>query len=170
MGDNDRKLFHDYIYSRGGYLTPEYWEKKEIPIAHLDNPIDINFSYLKIFKEDNFSSTNLNGTDWIKYVKRRKHFYVHGPGMEYMKPYTNEKGLIGGRIYMGLVGKFSYIKPNDKEFNYEKYEDKYKQLENFYKSCCRYIRKNFRRDIGGFYHGAESDELERNGIKKLQLW
>ncbi len=85
MGEMDRKYFHDYIFSRGGYLTPEYWEKTEIPIANLENPIDINCWGLKIFKEDNFSSVHFSNSNWIKYHEPTKKFYIHGPGMEYLK-------------------------------------------------------------------------------------
>ncbi len=71
---------------------------------------------------------------------------------------------------MGLVGEFSYIEPGKQDpLAYEKHKDAYKQLENFYKSCCRYIRKNFRKDDTGFYHGAHSDELEKNGVIKRQI-
>jgi hypothetical protein len=170
MGDNDRKLFHEYIFSKDGYLTPQRWENKEIPIASLQNPIDIDYWSLKVFKEDNFSSTNFSSSDWITYHEPSKRFFIHGPGMEYMKSYTNAKGLIRGRIYMGIVSTYSYVKPDENDSQaYEKYKDKYKQLVNFYRSCCRYIKKNFRKDDVGFYHGTESDELERNGIEKLQF-
>ena len=37
MGDQDRENFHEYIFSRGGYLTPERWIEREIPIVNSVN-------------------------------------------------------------------------------------------------------------------------------------
>ncbi|MEQ9297445.1 MAG: hypothetical protein RIF33_02730 [Cyclobacteriaceae bacterium] len=170
MGDDDRRLFHEYVFSRDGYLTPERWVNTKIPIADATHQIEIEGRTLKVFKEDLFPKSNFDNEDWITYHNPTRSFYVHGPGMEYLKSYTDEKGLHRGRIYMGLVSAFSFVKPGEKDLEaYATYNEKYKQVENFYKSCCRYIRKNFRKDDVDFYHGSQSDLLAQKDIPKLQF-
>jgi pimeloyl-ACP methyl ester carboxylesterase len=41
--------------------------------------------------------------------------------------------------------------------------------EHFYKACCRYVRKNCRKDDAGFYHGAANDRAVMNGAMKLDV-
>jgi hypothetical protein len=170
MGDKDRELFHDYIFSRGGYLIPRYLKTTEVPIAWQENKVDFNELFLHIYKEDNFSKSHFSDPDWVTYLPAFKSYFVHGPGMEYKRPYNHNDGtLIQGRIYMGLLGAFSYLKPGVSDPScYERFAAEYKQMENFYQSCCRFIRKHFR-NVHGFYHGPQSDQLEKEGMEKLSF-
>lgn len=175
MGDTDKALFHHYIYGRNGYMTPEYIKKSflkklKVPIADAQNPIEFDDRTIKLFSEANFPKKNFKNSEWLAFSDVRNSYYLHGPGMQYTQSYIDTNGIHRGRLYMGLVTSASYLKPSENvaaHFRPE-YKKKYQEIENFYKSCCRYISKNFRKDSTGFYYGPESDELIQNGIKKIQ--
>ena len=169
MGDNDRALFHEYIFSRYGYLTPEIWKDTAIPIASVENKIDIDDPWLKIYKEELFPQSNFNDPDWFTFNTASQLYRVSGPGMQYMRSYTKNGEMIMGRIYMGVVGPSSFTKPKENSVSeYAKYEGDYKKLENFYRSCCRFIRKHFR-NAGHVYCGPHSDQLVKEGIVRVSF-
>jgi hypothetical protein len=168
MGDNDRALFHDYIFSRNGYLTPENWKDTAIPIASVENKIDIDYFLLKIYKEELFPKSNFNDPDWFTFNTASQLYLVSGPGMEYMRSYTKNGEMIKGRIYMGTVGPSSFTKPGSSVSEYAKYEEAYKKLENFYRSCCRFIREHFR-NAGHVYCGPHSDQLVKEGMVRVSF-
>lgn len=170
MGDTDKELFHQYIYGRNGYMTPEYIKKLEVPIADSQNLIEFNDPTIKLFSEAIFPKENFKNNEWLTFSEVRNNYYVHGPGMQYAQSYIDANGIHRGRLYMGLVTSASFLKPSENvaaHFRPE-YEEKYKEIENFYRSCCRYIRKNFRKDKTGIYYGPQSDELIQNGVQKIQ--
>lgn len=72
---------------------------------------------------------------------------------------------------MGLVSRLSFVPPKTSDPDaFSRYDQAYRSLENFYRSCCRYIRSNFRKDEAGMYHGKESDHLvESKGVELLQF-
>ena len=169
MGDNDRALFHDYIFSRNGYLTPEYWKDTAIPIASVENKIDIDYFLLKIYKEELFPQSNFNDLDWFTFNTASQLYRVSGPGMEYLRSYTKNGEMIMVRIYMGAVWPDSLTKPKeDRVSEYAKYEEDYKKLENFYCSCCRFITKHFR-NAGHVYCGPHSDLLVKEGMLRVHF-
>ncbi len=168
MDSEDIDRFHEYLFSRGGYITPEYWGTTDIPLFFDKSP-DMRHRSLKLFKEDIFSKSRFTEPGWIVLARPRREYYVHGPGMEYIRSYLDSDGIHHGRLYMGLVSHGSFIKPNELEPNVHiKYGRDYKNLENFYRSCCNYIRKNYRKH-GGFYHGSGSDRSEVNGVTKCSM-
>ena len=169
MDEADRIQFHEYIFSRGGYILPSTPQEKPAPIYLSPSDISNSFEALVIFKEDIFPVSNFEDPAWI--APYRDRYYVHGPGMLYSPSWQDEKGLRRGRIYMGLFSSSSFLKPGeDRQGNlYDFYKDGVRKVENFYQSCCRNIRKNCRKDKAGFYHGEGSDRLENNGIAKLQI-
>lgn len=167
MGDPDRDQFHEYIFSRGGYILPIHPFEIPPPMYLDSSDIPDSFEDLLILKEDIFPISNYNDPDWITPWHDR--YYVHGPGMLYSPCYEDEKGLHRGRIYMGLFSASSFLNPKStRQGNaYELYKADVRKVENFYQSCCRNIRKLCRKDDAGIYHGPSSDILENNGVSKL---
>jgi hypothetical protein len=175
MGDKDKELFHQYIYGRNGYFTLEYIKKSvllklEVPIADAKNPIEFDDRTIKLFSEANFPKENFQNKEWLSFSDVRNSYFVHGPGMQYTQSYTDKNGIHRGRLYMGLVTSASYLKPSENIAAHfrPKYKGKFSEIENFYRSCCRYIRKNYRKDKTGFYYGPQSDKLIQSGIKEIQ--
>jgi hypothetical protein len=171
MSAADREAFHDYLFSRDAYLTPQRCPSLAVPVfTHQSEDIDL-YRTLHIYRQDIFCKEAFSDPSWLTFHPVLKSYYVHGPGMQYETSYTDQEGLHRGRIYMGLVSRSSFVPPKMTDPDaYARYDKPYRALENFYKSCCRYIRKNFRRDDWGMYHGAGSDYLvESQGIKQLQF-
>jgi len=171
MSKPDRDAFHDYLFSRGAYLTPERCSSHEVPIFSRPNE-DIDHCHkLKIFRQDIFGRENFSDHTWLTLHPVLKSYYVHGPGMQYDLSFLDKEGLHRGRIYMGLVSPGSFVPPKMSDPDaFARYDKAYSALENFYKACCRYIRANFRKDEVGLYHGKGSDYLvESQGIKRLQF-
>ncbi|WP_284215457.1 hypothetical protein [Agaribacter marinus] len=169
MDEPDRIEFHEYIFSRGGYIIPSVAKTKPAPIYQCPSSIPISFDDLVIFKEDIFPKSNFLDLEW--FTPYQNGYFTHGPGMLYSPSWRDEKGLHRGRIYMGLFSTFSFLKPNEKRKDgvYEKFKDEEKKVLNFYQACCRNIRKNCRKDNTGFYHGVGSDLLSEIGVEKLQF-
>ena len=169
MDKQDRDSFHEFVFDRGGYLIPEVWPERNVPCfsSHSDMPKGCHT--LKLFREEVFSKSSFEDSDWITPYPSHGYF-VHGPGIQYSPSWQDELGIHRGRLYMGLVGAFSFVKPGKPVADaYIRYADGYHRLENFYKTCCRYIRKSFRKDDAGFYHGIGSDEAALSGVAKLQF-
>jgi hypothetical protein len=155
-------------------MTPEYIKKSllqqlEVPIADSQNPIVFDDRTIKLFSKANFSKENFKNKEWLTFSEVRNSYYVHGPGMQYAQSYIDTDDIHRGRLYMGLITSANYLKPSENVAVHFKpeYKEKYTEIENFYRSCCRYIRKNFRKDSTGFYYGPESDELIQSGVKKI---
>ena len=204
MNDDDRDSFHEYIFSRGGYIVPQVWRNKNkfihwfnlfqyympwiwwknnIPIITSENKDDIDKKWTRhgffIWKEDVFSKDNYKHKWWTQYTSLKKWFRVYGSWITYSPSYTENKVIYRGRIYVYEsrynipirhinIGKYRFVYPPSCTLvlSSEERTIKSKQMENFYRSICNYIRKNFRNY--GFYHGPGSDKDERNWIKKLQ--
>lgn len=170
MDEEDRQRFHEFVFERGGYLTPEVWPKPEAPCFSSPADVPTGHHTLKIFREDIFPRACFDDPDWITPYPQFNGYFIHGPGMQYAPSWRDEAGIHRGRIYMGLVGEFSFVKPGKPSAGaYTQYADGYRKLENFYAACCRYVRKNFRKDEAGHYHGAGSDQAVLNGAVKLQI-
>lgn len=164
----DQALLYEHIYNRDGYLIPREWPEHDVPIFSADSPLPTrnSFAALNIYRENLFGKDNFRDPDWI--TPYHDGFFVHGPGMEYLPSRESSDGLHHGRIYMGLLGPSSFGKPgtpyNDLP---DDANDRYRAMENFYRSCCRLLRKRFRRDDAGVYHGPSSDKAEAGGLAKL---
>ncbi|WP_156480533.1 hypothetical protein [Aquipseudomonas alcaligenes] len=171
MADEDRRAFHEYLYSRGAYLVPERWPTRDIPIVQAASEEASECKDFKIFKSDLFPQSEFQNRAWITWHEPTKRFYVHGPGIQYLVSFTDANGIHRGRLYMGLVSPRSFVEPHGQSVDcYAENEKKYKALENFHKSCARYIRNHYRKDEGGFYHGKASDMAVQNyGVSKTQL-
>jgi hypothetical protein len=169
MDKPDRDQFHEYIFSRGGYILPSRPLEMPAPIYLSSSDIPDSFEDLLILNESIFSMSNYKDPDWITPWHDR--YFTHGPGMLYSPSWKDENGLHRGRIFMGLFSASSFLKSNsDRQGNiYELYKDDVRKVENFFQSCCRNIRKFCRKDDAGFYHGPSSDQLEKNGVIKLQI-
>ncbi len=192
MGPEDEKNFIDYITSRDGYLIPQYWKSKQIPILkelkfwRYDQQNEDWIWSIQLLKNDIFPYQNYNSDTWITYLPQFNHYFAHGPAFEFTRSQQKEEGLSHGRIYGGLLSESSFTPPNSNQNsknkfsifslfkkknsieNNEDYSESYKNLINFYRSCCNYIRKNYRKDKAGFYHGQHSDRMEEEfGVKKL---
>lgn len=168
MAEKDKAIFHDYIFQRNGYIMPETWPTRDVPIYSEHSPVPEDRADLKIFREDLFNKVNFCDQDWITPYPQFDSYFVHGPGMQYSPSWIDTAGLHRGRIYMGLVSPGSFLKP---DMPYacvgEEERDSYRKLENFYKSCCRFIRKRYRKASTGFYHGPFSDIAEASGVVKV---
>jgi hypothetical protein len=171
MVDEDRRAFHDYIFSRGGYLVPQRWSTRSVPIisSWIDEHDECRL--LKIYKSELFPQSRFQDPAWVTWHAPTQKFFVHGPGIEYRVPFTDARGMHRGRLYMGLVSPSSFVAPNESPVGaYAGHRESYKVLENFYKSCARYIRSNYRRDDAGFYHGKGSDAVVASvGTPKVQI-
>lgn len=171
MSTTDKEAFHDYLFSRDAYLTPERCPSGKVPVFARPNEDIEHYRTLKIFRQDIFGKEAFSDPVWLTFHPVLKSYYVHGPGMQYDVSYMDQEGLHRGRIYMGLVSRSSFVPPKMTDPDaFARYDKAYRALENFYKSCCRYIRTNYRRDEAGMYHGNGSDSLiESQGIKRLQF-
>lgn len=171
MGKPDRDAFHDYLFSQNAYLTPERCASDEVPVFSRPNDDIEHYRALKIFRQDIFGKEAFSDPAWLTLHPVLNSYYVHGPGMQYDMSYTDQEGLHRGRIYMGLVSRGSFVPPKTIDPDaFSRYDQAYRALENFYRSCCRYIRANFRKDEAGMYHGKGSDYLvESQGVNRLQF-
>lgn len=175
MNKDDQREFHEYLFSRGGYLTPGEWPSKDIPILRsVDDEKIPAQKYplcsrdLKLFREDVFPSFSLQDYEWFTKQSKHELFSVWGPGIEYLTAWQDEEGIRPGRLYMGAFSAGSFQKPGEPYGGaYEKYGDGVRQMTNFYNSCCRYIRKRCRKAESGFWHGPGCDKEEEAGIVLL---
>ncbi|WP_157469004.1 hypothetical protein [Dyella thiooxydans] len=170
MADEDRRAFHDYLFSRGAYLAPDRWSTQNIPLVKTHSD-DLNGSRkLKIFKSDLFPESHFQDPAWVTWHAPTEKFVVHGPGIEYLVSFTDANNIHRGRLYMGLVSPSSFVSLGQSLTGaYAQHQESYRALENFYKSCVRYIRKNYRKDSAGFYHGEASDTaLTSSELVKVQ--
>jgi hypothetical protein len=161
MNPQDRFAFHEYIFSKGGYMTPSRIDSAITPV--FTTPSDINEEHfdLKLFRESIFSKDHYTDSNWVRWHAPSKTYYVWGPGIEYSASFQRSVNIYSYRLYMGTVSPSSFVKPEESlEGTYQKYAIEYKKLENFYKSCCGYIRRTCRKEggIGGFYFGKGIDQ------------
>ena len=170
MDAEDRRGFHDFIFARGGYLLPEVWPAPSAPCFSSAADVPSGRHTLKIFREDIFPRSSFDDPEWITPYPQFHGYFIHGPGMQYSPSWQDEAGIHRGRIYMGLVSESSFLKPGSPRADIaEVHRTGYRNLVNFYNACCRYVRKNLRKDDAGFYHGAGSDRAGANGVMKLQI-
>ena len=170
MADEDRRAFHDYLFAHGAYLAPERWPTQDIPLVETHADDLKNCRGLKIFKSDLFPQSQFQNPAWVTWHAPTERFFVHGPGIEYLVSFTDTTGMHRGRLYMGLVSPSSFVRPKQSLADaYAKHRESYKALESFYQSCARYLRKNYRKDAAGFYHGEASDAaLKISALVKVQ--
>jgi hypothetical protein len=181
MSDADKQEFHDYVFSRGGYITPEVSPTRTPKIFRSAADGEIDFFGCWICLEDVLPSSKLapkagpfglRPNPWL--TPYQGGYFVHGPHLEYMPCQFREGGIVRGRIYDGLLtdGGTSYsdgdaIWPDGTRIDRAASVAIVRRMENFYRSMAAFIRKRYRND-GGWYHGPDSDRLELAGVPKYQ--
>ena len=180
MADADRRDFHDYVFSRGGYITPCVSASPSARILRNSADGDVASGICSIFLEAVHPSAKLQPAGWP--LKRRSPFltpytggfYVQGPAVEYLPSTEQLGGIVRGRLYVlggGVPGRHqpdgSIIALDGQRVSSDAASEAKSAMDRFYRAIAAHIRKHYRND-GGWFHGPQSDELQSKGVPKYQ--
>lgn len=163
MTPDEETRFIAHVLSKGGYYMPQYWPTYPMPLLTEQFPPAEGkadpMRELMIFKETLFSKTAAVSEDWKQfwspggeYISRTR------PGFEFTRPCVDGKQLFPGRLWMG-ASAYSFRPPSGEYKKSESHREAYKRLENFYKACCRYLRKELNKYMTGWYVGPEVENF-----------
>lgn len=171
--EEDREELERFIVERGGYIFPLKSARATIPVISANRSDAISNRLCRVGLDSVVPSDRFDGSAFVSPYQGG--YYLHVPGLEYMRSEQVGSVLCFGRMYTGTIDvpgthcpDGSLILRDGSVVTRERAKEMIDLLEGLYRSCAAFVRRRFRK-AGGIYHGPGSDSLEHGGVTKGQM-